>query len=120
MSQSLELNRRTFLKSAGVTAVLGAVGAKPALAITETNGVPPTLLYPTYDFDERYDRVGTDCSKWDSPIATFGEDIEVAMGIADMDFRAPPCVTRALAERCAHENWGYLRRPESYVQSIVD
>ena len=119
MSQNLELNRRTFLKSAGVTAVLGAVGAKPASAI-ETNGVPPTLLYPTYDFDEVYDRVGTDCSKWDSPIATYGEDIEVPMGIADMDFRAAPCITKALAERCAHENWGYLRRPESYVQSIVD
>ncbi len=119
MSQSLELNRRTFLKSAGVTAVLGAVGAKPASAI-ETYGVPPTLLYPTYDFDEIYDRVGTDCSKWDSPIATYGEDIEVPMGIADMDFRAAPCITKALAERCAHENWGYLRRPGSYVQSIVD
>ena len=121
MSQSLELNRRTFLKSAGVTAVLGAVGAKPASA-TQATGLrsAPLALYPTYDFDEVYDRVDTDCSKWDSPIATFGEDIEVAMGIADMDFRAPPCVTRALAERCAHENWGYLRRPESYVQSIVD
>ena len=120
MSQNLALNRRAFLKSAGVTAVLGAVGAKPASATTGTNGVPPTLLYPTYDFDEVFDRVGTDCSKWDSPIATYGENIEVGMGIADMDFRAAPCVTKALAERCAHENWGYLRRPDSYVQSIVD
>ena len=119
MSRSLELNRRAFLKSAGATAVLGAVGAKPVSAI-ETTGVPSVLLYPTYDFDERFSRVGTDCSKWDSPIAMFGEDIEVAMGIADMDFRTAPCVTRALAERCSHENWGYLRRPESFVQSIVD
>ena len=120
MSQSLELNRRAFLKSAGVTAVLGAVGAKPASATIGTNGGPPTLLYATHDFDEVFDRVGTDCSKWDSPIATYGEDIKVAMGIADMDFRTAPCVTKALAERCAHENWGYLRRPESYIQSIVD
>ena len=119
MSQRLELNRRAFLKSAGVTAVLGAVGAKSASA-TQASGLKSVPLYPTYDFDEVFDRVGTDCSKWDSPIATFGEDIEVAMGIADMDFRVAPCVTRALAERCAHENWGYLRRPESYVQSIVD
>jgi cystathionine beta-lyase len=119
MSQIHELNRRAFLKSAGVTAVLGAVGAKPVSA-TQATGVPPTLLYPNYDFDETFDRVGTDCSKWDSPIVTFGENIEVAMGIADMDFRVAPCVTKALAERCAHENWGYLRRPESYVQSIVD
>ncbi|MCH7891835.1 MAG: aminotransferase class I/II-fold pyridoxal phosphate-dependent enzyme [Gemmatimonadetes bacterium] len=119
MGQSLELNRRAFLKSAGVTAVLGAVGAKPALAI-ETTGAPSVLLYPTHDFDERFNRVGTDCSRWDGPIATYGEDIEVAMGIADMDFRTAPCVTRALAERCSHENWGYLRRPESFLQAIVD
>ena len=119
MSQSLELNRRTFLKSAGATAILGAVGVKTVSAI-ETTGAPSVLLYPTYDFDERFSRSGTDCSKWDSPIATFGEDIEVAMGIADMDFRTAPCVTRALAERCSHENWGYLRRPESFLQSIVD
>jgi cystathionine beta-lyase len=119
MSQNLELNRRSFLKSAGVTAVLGAVGAKSALAI-ETTGAGSVLLAPTYDFDERFTRVGTDCSKWDGPIATFGEEIEVAMGIADMDFRTAPCITRALAERCAHENWGYLRRPEAFLQSIVD
>ena len=119
MSHSLELNRRAFLKGAGVTAVLGAVGTKSASA-TEASGLPSVPLDPTYDFDEVFDRVGTDCSKWDSPIATFGEDIDVAMGIADMDFRTAPCVTKALAERCAHENWGYLRRPESYVQSIVD
>ena len=42
------------------------------------------------------------------------------MGVADMDFRAAPCITRALAERCAHENWGYLRRPERYVEAVVD
>jgi len=119
MSQNHELNRRAFLKGAGATAVLGAVGVRSASA-TQPSAVPFAPLYPTYDFDEVFDRVGTDCSKWDNPIARFGEDIEVAMGIADMDFRAAPCVTRALAERSGHENWGYLRRPESYVQSIVD
>ena len=42
------------------------------------------------------------------------------MGIADMDFRAAPCITKALADRCAHENWGYLRRPQRYVDAVVD
>ena len=102
MSQNHELNRRAFLKGAGATAVLGAVGVRSASA-TQPSAVPSAPLYPTYDFDEVFDRVGTDCSKWDNPIARFGEDIEVAMGIADMDFRAAPCVTRALAERCGHE-----------------
>jgi cysteine-S-conjugate beta-lyase len=30
------------------------------------------------------------------------------MGIADMDFRAAPSITKALKERLEHENWGYL------------
>ena len=119
MSQYHRLDRRAFLKSAGVTAVASAVGAKSASATPATN-VPYTPLSQTYDFDEVYDRVGTNCSKWDNAIAAFGDDIEVAMGIADMDFRAAPCVTRALAERGTHENWGYLRRPESYRQAILD
>ena len=119
MSQLHRLDRRAFLKSAGVTAVLGATGAEAASA-TPVTDLPYTPLSQTYDFDEIYDRIGTNCSKWDNVIAAFGEDIEVAMGIADMDFRAAPCVTRALAERSAHENWGYLRRPESYRQAIVD
>jgi len=119
MSQHHRLDRRAFLKSAGVTAVASAVGAKSASATPATN-VPYTPLSQTYDFDEAYDRVGTNCSKWDNAIAAFGDDIEVAMGIADMDFRAAPCVTRALAERGTHENWGYLRRPESYRQAILD
>ena len=119
MSQHHRLDRRAFLKSAGVTAVASAVGAKSASATPATN-VPYTPLSQTYDFDAVYDRVGTNCSKWDNAIAAFGDDIEVAMGIADMDFRAAPCVTRALAERGTHENWGYLRRPESYRQAILD
>ena len=119
MSQNRRLDRRAFLKSAGATAVLGAVGTKSASA-TQTTDVPSATLNQTFDFDETFDRVGTNCSRWDGPIATFGEDIEVAMGVADMDFRVAPCVTRALEERCGHENWGYMRRPASYNQAILD
>ncbi len=113
------LDRRGFLKRAGMTAVLGAVGARDALASQSSDVLPPPLIQD-YNFDQIYDRVGTDSTKWDGAIANFGEEIEVGMGIADMDFRAAPCITRALAERCEHENWGYLRRPQAYVQAIVD
>ena len=33
------------------------------------------------------------------------------MGIADMDFRAAPSITKALKARLEHENWGYLDMP---------
>jgi len=119
MSQNSGLDRRTFLKRAGMTAALGAVGARDALAFQSSDVLPPPQSQE-YDFDQIFDRVGTDCTKWDGAIASFGEEIEVGMGIADMDFRAAPCITRALAERCQHENWGYLRRPSAYVEAIVD
>ena len=120
MNQENGLNRRAFLRNAGMTAVLGAVGTRGAFAEEIDVAESAITGQQVYDFDEVYNRVGTDCTKWDSAIATYGEEIEVGMGIADMDFRAPPCITKALAERCEHENWGYLRRPASYVRSIVD
>jgi cystathionine beta-lyase len=95
------------------------VGVKPALAADVPEGLPASGPQ-VFDFDEAYDRVGTDSTKWDGAIATYGQGIEVGMGIADMDFRTAPCITRALAERCEHQNWGYLRRPDKYFEAIAD
>jgi cystathionine beta-lyase len=113
------LDRRGFLKSAGVTALFGAVGVEGASATGVGRALTRLAPRGTFDFDAPFDRIGTDCTKWDGAIADFGDRIEVGMGIADMDFAAPPCVTRALADRCTHENWGYLRMPSSYRQAIV-
>ena len=101
-----------------MTAVLGALGARPnSVPAQELPGANPRQ---TFDFDEIYNRRGSDSIKWDRPIEGVDREIEVGMGIADMDFRAAPCITDALARRCEHENWGYLERPESYTQAIVD
>ena len=118
MSKLHEFSRRTFLRRAGTTAVLGAVGAQSNL--TGAQQLPTADSAQTFDFDEIYDRRGTESIKWDRTIEGVEEVIEVGMGIADMDFRAAPCITNALARRCEHENWGYLERPESYTQAIVD
>ncbi len=82
MQQENGLNRRAFLKNAGMTAVLGAVGTRTAFA--EEIGFVESAASgrQVYDFDEVYNRVDTDSIKWDSAIATYGEEIEVGMGIA--------------------------------------
>jgi len=72
-----------------------------------------------FDFDEILPRVGTESIRWDKAIEDFGTEIEAGMGVADMDFRAAPCVTRALAERCAHENWGYQHRGSAYAEAVT-
>src|SRR5947209_12564834 len=119
MSQNAGLDRRAFLKNAGMTAFAGAVSARPARTAAAAR-VPPASSASKYDFDAVYNRIGTDCVKWDQQIRTYGRDsILVGMGIADMDFRAAPCITRALQERMKHENWGYLDTPRSYVDAIV-
>ena len=114
------INRRAFLHNAGMTALLGAVGSGTSLAGTAvaSAAAPPN---GKYDFDTVYNRIGTDSIRWDQQIQTYGKDnIAVGMGIADMDFRAAPAITKALAERLQHENWGYLHMPRSYTASIID
>lgn len=100
------LHRRAFLRN---TALLSAAAG----ASGETSA-------GKYDFDTPYNRVGTDCVKWDRQIKIYGkENIAVGMGIADMDFRCAPAITKALADRIKHENWGYLDLPKSYTDGIV-
>jgi cystathionine beta-lyase len=102
-----------------MTAIAGAAGtgALPRTAAAHTG---PERADEVFDFDTPYDRIGTDCIKWDDQIAKFGkENVQVGMGIADMDFKAAPCIGKALAERCRHENWGYLKMPDSYIEAIV-
>ena len=124
MPRRTGLNRRTFLRSAGTTAILGAAGATGVAARTVPGQRPPTRPFPPslddYDFDEVYERVGTDSVRWDRAVDQYGDGIVAGMGVADMDFRAAPCITRALAERCTHENWGYMHRPGSYAEAVAE
>jgi cysteine-S-conjugate beta-lyase len=108
MSLNDGLNRRAFLKNAGMTALVGAVGSGPAVA-TAAAGVAAAASNSKFDFDTPYNRFGTDSTKYDQQARVYGkENIQVGMGIADMDFRAAPSITKALTERLQHENWGYL------------
>ncbi len=120
MSGNPDLNRRSFLKGAGMTAL--AVGAGGAASAAVPAAGMPYLKNGKYDFDTVYDRIGTGCYKWDEQIALFGDKVEIGMGIADMDFRAAPCIGEAMAERLNHENWGYMSNEflDSYRETIAE
>lgn len=90
-----------------MTALAGAIGTGGTSTAAAADGMP-YLVNGKYDFDTVYNRVGSDCVKWDSQISAFGDNVKVGMGIADTDFRAAPCIGEAMAERLKHENWGYL------------
>ena len=118
MSQNAGLNRRAFLRNAGMTALVGAVG--PGSVGTVAASAAFAGPDGKFDFDTPYNRFGTDSSKYDRPTRIYGKDsIQVGMGIADMDFRVAPAITKALMERMQHENWGYLDMPRSFADTIV-
>jgi len=110
------LNRRAFLGNARTAALLTA----PALA-AGNNFEAEAETTGSYDFDTPYNRIGTDSVKWDRQIRLYGkENIVAGMGIADMDFRCAPAITKALSDRARHENWGYLDLPRSYTEGIIN
>jgi cysteine-S-conjugate beta-lyase len=114
------LNRRTFLRSAGLTAIAGAVAPGTSLraATASAMGAAPN---GKFDFDTPLNRLGTDSTKWDAAVRTNNMEngIIAGMGIADMDFRCAPAITEALIKRVQHENWGYLDMPKTFVDGIV-
>jgi cystathionine beta-lyase len=72
------------------------------------------------DFDEIIDRRGTHAVKWDMMAPMFGvpADDGIAMWVADMDFRPPPCVQAAVERMAAHGVYGYFGDDRAYLQAI--
>jgi cysteine-S-conjugate beta-lyase len=120
MAHHTDVDRRTFLQHAGMTALWSAVGGSAAAAGGLDGDLAHSAMQPRFDFDEIYNRVGTDSTKFDRQLRLYGPgSVEVGMGIADMDFRAAPAITTALKARLAHENWGYLDNQRMICDDVV-
>lgn len=72
------------------------------------------------DFDEIIDRRGTHCAKWDNMETYYGvsPDDGIAMWVADMDFRPPEAVARALRQQIDHGIFGYPGANAPYLDAI--
>ena len=71
-------------------------------------------------FDEIIERRGTNCQKWDGMAAKCGVSPEggIAMWVADMDFRPPASVPRALQRLVDHGVFGYAANDEAMRASV--
>jgi putative C-S lyase len=69
-----------------------------------------------FDFDAPVDRAGTWSSRWERYA---GRDV-IPLWVADTDFRAPPCVLDAMAERLRHGVLGYTAPPQALREAIVE
>jgi cystathionine beta-lyase len=72
------------------------------------------------DFDTKINRVGTHSAKWDAMEPLYGVPVSdgIAMWVADMDFKPPVCVQRALDGMMAHGVYGYYGDEEKYLDAI--
>src|SRR5688572_26450187 len=114
MSQTHGLNRRSFLRNAGLTALAGAAAGSSNPLMAAAGSAFQVPANGKFDFDTIYNRFGTRSTKFDRPNRQFGKgSVDVGMGIADIDFKAAPCITEALNARMKHENWGYLDMDEA-------
>ena len=68
-----------------------------------------------YGFDTLVDRTGTSSAKW----TLYGPDV-LPFWVADMDFRAPPGLLAAVAERLDHGVLGYTRTPPELEAAFID
>ncbi len=68
-----------------------------------------------YNFDEIIERRGTDSGKW----SAYPSDV-LPMFVADMDFRSPEPVIRALRERVEHGVFGYgsMHAPTTLIEVL--
>lgn len=71
-------------------------------------------------FDEQINRFGTHSVKWDMMGRLYGvpEDKGLAMWVADMDFRPPASVQRAVEKMAGHGIYGYYGDDASYLEAI--
>ena len=66
------------------------------------------------------DRKDTNSKKWDCQSPMFGEENLHAMWVADMDFKVPDCVTKAIKNYLDVGVLGYYNIPDTYYESFIN
>lgn len=64
-------------------------------------------------------RKGSDCLKWDALQERFGAEDLLPLWVADMDFKAPPAVEKALIQRVRQGAFGYSQNLPDYFSAFA-
>lgn len=70
-----------------------------------------------YNFDEIINRYNTNCAKWDEASEEYGKEL-IYLGVADMDFKSPKPVIKAMEKVIEHGIFGYTVLNENYFKVI--
>ena len=67
-----------------------------------------------------FSRANTDCAKWDGLQFTFGQEDLLPLWVADMDFKAAPCIREALHAAVDQGAFGYYQLPDRFYDSVLN
>lgn len=73
-----------------------------------------------YDFNEKVERLGSNCIKWDLINRTYNDSEIIPLWVADMDFKVPEEIGDAIRERLEHPIFGYSLTPSSYYKAAIN
>ena len=82
-----------------------------------------------YNFDERINRRGSGCVKWDEeaprpsdgwPLSGEEPSDIIPLWVADMDFKAAPAIQEAIRKRAQHGVFGYTHVGDNYYEAIIN
>ncbi len=80
-------------------------------------------MHKDWDFDEIVDRNNTASMKWEPGVlsAIFGKGKEnlLPLWVADMDFKCPTVVKKAMEKRLEHQIYGYSLVDPSYFPALI-
>ncbi len=73
-----------------------------------------------YNFDEEYNRIGSDCFKWDGRKRFLGSENLIPMHVADMDFKCAPEILTAIQKRAEHPFFGYSIYSGTHFEAMAE
>ena len=73
----------------------------------------------TYNFNKGIDRSNTGAIKYEARETVFGTPDVMPMWVADMEFRSPDCIIKAMEQRLHHGIFGYTFRMDGFFSSII-
>lgn len=73
----------------------------------------------SYSFDQKVNRQGTSCLKYDFGMQRMGREDLLPLWVADMDFRLPDEILDILKNRVEHGIFGYTDPDDSYYEALT-
>ena len=73
-----------------------------------------------YNFDEEFNRIGSNSYKWDGRKKFLGNENLIPMHVTDMDFKCAPEILEEIEKRAKHPSFGYTIYSGSHFECMAE